>query len=163
MKTDKKNYQKASNVLQRLPIHQQLLDSQSALGALIPTWILWAKKNLSVDVLQHISITHFHDNELNFECQNSVIATQIQRYQKTLLTHFHQHGFIEVKKIIVRIAHEPTQQGRNSTLNEEDTQSKQFDNSIIDSVRSCQNNIKNQQLKESLERLSNTLNTLKGS
>jgi len=159
MKSNKNKIQNANAFVQRLPFHQQLSQSQLLLGKLAPLWSQWTKKNLTVEINNCISPKYFHNGKLGIECTNAVAATQIQQRQQTLLDYLHQNGLTQIQHFTVRITHNMSDHSKNTTTNSTDsfTQLNLNHDAIVDSIKSCQQNIKHQPLSESLNRLIKTL------
>ena len=90
------------------------------------------------------------------------VASQLKHSQVNLLNTFHNAGFKEIKQIKIKIDHNPTQDEQNnmtsSTLQKrQSTNYKPLDIEAINTIKNAQNSVKNEKLRDSLERLATTL------
>lgn len=172
---------RASSILRRLPVHQQLSTSHALLTKLSPIWQDWCNQNLvaetTLKTTTGITLSHFQNGELIIHCNNALSATQIKQQQQSLLQYFIKSGMPEIKQISVRIANKPnhisndlpnspnSNQVNNhlepqTNLNPTSSNTKKPTKQAVSSIKSCQKMINNDQLSNSLNRLIKTIETL---
>ena len=170
---------KLSNILSNLPLHhklhQQLSTSEKIITVLQPKWKKWCVEHLGKPLNKGCSLSYFDDGTLLINCQSVVAATKLKHLKRTLLLFFQQtleqntkgstQKFLE-KITDVSIIHQPPTQQPTRTVQEQATNDskKAFSQpkravsaNAINAIESCQKNSKNSELKNSLERLKNTL------
>jgi len=155
----------AANIINRLPLQQQLNSSQAIIIKLSPIWHSWAvesvaKNLISVNCLNSTQLTSLQNGKLVLTCSNSAHASLIKHQQNSLLTFFHQQGFKEINKIVVRIDNHAKQINDHQvtqTNNLDDKPTVQVSNNSLEAIYSCQKTVGNDLLANSLKKLANTL------
>lgn len=170
-----------ASIVQRLPLHRHMSQSQSALVKLSPSWLTWSANHLSTELANQVTLTGLQNGQLVISCANAVSASQIKHQQASLLESLNLSGLANVKRIKIRIDHTYSSTETHSTQcltekTESDQQtahdtSKKNTNPIhinrqnpgsqtIKSIENCQKLTSNDDLSESLERLAKTLKGL---
>ncbi len=167
MKNSHKNnpYKNIAQIIERLPLHRQLKETQAMLVKITPIWLDWSANHLSkkANAARPIDISN---GTLELNCFDSVEASQIKHQQTSLINALHKAGFNNIECIKLRMSlpryankHEDMQQAFDTEV-----QSNKQRGPIIPSTQSirsierCGQLTDNAQLSESLQRLVNTLN-----
>jgi len=163
-----------SALISRLPLSQQMNESQASIVKLTPAWLAWAEKNLSpsyTNSVQLISVRNSNkgqNSELCIASENANCATQIKHQQNSLLTALHAEGFKNIQKLCIRLAMptEPVESciKQDSTASSHSANNADFitqkyapSKDSITLIESCQKRVTNEHLSTSLARLSETL------
>ena len=144
----------ANAIIERLPFHQNLKNSFSTIDRLMPLWDLWRNQSHATNTNEACSLTHFNSGILYIKCENSIIATQISQQNKTILKHFHKHGYNEIEDISIYLAPKFNKQKTGERLS---TTRKRPNNAAINSIKSCQTIIKSDSLNNAISNLLDTL------
>lgn len=155
-----------ANILQRLPLHRQLSDSQSKLLKISPAWQTWANANLAKESISEVSLTNYQSGVLSLACNNATCASQLKHLQTSLLASLKQSGFDDAEKISIRVTH-PTHDLQFSNPDQRaipvsEDENDQFAHAkpsapSIKSIEDCKKAISNERLAESLTKLAETL------
>jgi len=173
-----------ASIVQRLPLHKHMSQSQSALIELSPIWHAWSANNLTSKMATQVSLTSLQNGQLIVSCANAVSASQIKHQYASLLESLTASGFTNVKRIKVRIDHgssttDNESTSDNQTISRNDVSAQGSHQSIesanttrkptyrakpnsktIKSIEHCQKLTSNDKLSDSLKRLASTLNKL---
>lgn len=159
-----------ATIVQRLPLHSLLSDSQTVLINLMPIWLQWCKeqrekqKNQNFACAQNAVPTAVKGSTLTISCTNATTASQLKHLQVSFLQHLLECGFQEIKQLKIHVTfadQDLTQTSQTSRLSEPTTQSREKPPAaIIKSIDATTRAVKNKSLAESLNRLSNTLKNI---
>lgn len=167
---------KAANLIRRLPVHQQLNESQAALVKLTPAWQQWAKQAISdnkitAECYQNTELSGFADNKLVITCSTAIYASIIKHQQQSILDSLLKAGSTVVKQLNIQLrlpTFESSTPGVNRTRDNEvptvtpksTPLSTPLSSNSLDAIENCLKSVNNEQLASSLKKLSETLRKL---
>lgn len=158
-----------ASILQHLPFHRQISESQSLILKLTPIWHDWCEQQRGKKGLKHFSaaqdttLSAFENGVLTLACLSTTSATTIKHQKNDLLNHFQKAGFDAIRRIHVRMELKPPNMVSPTTNNpkvvteERVAKRAQPSTSSIKSVEAVKRRVENEHLASSLERLANTL------
>ena len=176
------SHKNITQLIERLPLHRQLNETQAMLLKITPIWLRWSASHLaSIQSLETNSLEtngletissapiDISADTLKINCFSSVEASHIKHQQASLIKTLQAAGFSNIKRI--KVCMSPTQPLSNNleSLRKEPQLSKQPEldeqhqsfkpsSASIQSIESCGQQTDNSQLSESLRRLAATLN-----
>lgn len=179
----------AFDVVQRLPLHRSLSQSQQLILSIVPHWQEWLAQRISKHFLSpdcatavHVSAWQFSNRDnttqgsLVIHCVNPTQATQIRQNQQHLIDYLTQHCAIFSTKreenrllltgIIVRLQQNNEQlplatQTTSLNSNEPSRRNTVIDEYSLRAINACQKQTRNNALALALQNLSVTLSSLK--
>ena len=98
-----------ANIVQRLPFHQHLSNSQSLILQAKPIWHAWCEQQRKLNdskqfaATNDATLTSFDEGVLSLACGNTTTATTLKHKQASLLEAFQEAGFKQIKRIQVRM------------------------------------------------------------
>ena len=164
----RKTHLKAADLIRRLPVHQQLNESQAALVKLTPIWQQWAKHSISANKIttecyQNTELSSLSNGKLVISCTSSIYASQIKHQQQSILESIIKAGITAVEHIKVQLRI-PNQLRTESSNNERDAQPyikpSPLSANSLNAIEHCLKTVNNDQLAKSLKRLAKTLKKL---
>jgi len=164
-----------ANIVQRLPFHQRLSDSQSLILKVTPIWHEWCEQQRNRKGSKQFAaaadtrLTSFDNGVLTLACNNTSTATILKHKNTSLLVALQKAGFEQIKRIRVQMALSKTANPASENFHSHNSyrassgyqperhfRDKPSDSSIK-SLEAVHSRIENEQLASALQRLAETL------
>lgn len=98
-----------ASIVQRLPFHQHISNSQSLILQATPIWHAWCEQQRKLNDAKQFAatndatLTSFDEGVLTLACSNTTTATTLKHKHASLLEAFQEAGFKQIKRIQVRM------------------------------------------------------------
>ena len=175
----KNRHKNISQIIERLPLHRQLNETQAMLLKITPIWRQWLENHLpknqsSEDPSPRLvnnspepinnspELIDISTDTLNINCFSSVQASHIKHQQTSLLNALNNAGFCNIRRIKVSMSLMSPEPNKSLQPNNQSTPNQQQrskpSTTSIQAIEHCGTKTDNTQLSESLRRLADTLN-----